>query len=76
VTKKLTNESIIPICAALLSFVSCSGDHAKAKTAERLDCAADIETASGIYWGEQNSSDTCQYLGIRYAQAPLGDLRF
>jgi para-nitrobenzyl esterase len=65
---------------ALLTFAAC-GETTNATPGapadDRADCAAPAPTADGPLLGHPSRTGaTCEYLGIRYAKAPTGALRF
>lgn len=59
-----------------LLFVGCAGPEAPAPSATR-DCSARITLADGSQVeGIDGKRETCAWLGIPFAAAPVGDLRF
>lgn len=67
--------SVLLVLIAGCTITSDDGPSAAAE--ERPDCSIAVKAEQGTFLGGPSRSGmTCSYKGIRYAQAPVGDLRF
>lgn len=64
--------------SSVISLISLLNRLAHASPTSQYSCAQTIKTSNGAITGHasKNASSVCEYLGIPYAQPPVGDLRF
>lgn len=71
---RVVSRLMLPLGFAI-SVAACTGSGEPEKV-DRLDCAAPLATADGGELVGHAAGDTCAWLGVPFAAAPVGDLRF